>query len=186
MTDPFVYPDPNRTEGVAGIAALRTDIAALFEAWNVSANVVLGRRERAKQVNQGEGGANRVVLQPGDESGAFGKLVGPRGPGGNPRPLFDWLQLVNVYVWGVDKTDPTNEEKQFLATYDLLRWTMRAIQRSAAASGVSSSVRIMPAPVERAFGVELLIALELRDSITDVTYPVVTPTPVVNRAEETP
>jgi len=60
----------------SGLVSLVDGVRDYFSDHSVTANVSIGWNERTKQVNQGAGGANRVVFTPSDDSGRGGRLAG--------------------------------------------------------------------------------------------------------------
>lgn len=147
--------------------------------------VVLGWRERTKQVNQGPGGANRVVFTPSDDSGRGGRIVGTQQPGPRTfgtapntittRALFDWERQLVVSVWAFDRTKPTDEAAQIEAVETLFEWVVRAVQQTARANATWTDVTWTVEPVEHAFGRELRAGLIFRhplfDAESDVAFP---------------
>jgi len=150
-----------------GLLQLVRDIREVFTEEGVTANVVLGEREPAKQINQGPGRANRVVFAPGDDSGKAGQYTAARNPGRNPRPLRTWNALCRVYVWAFDGAAPNDEEAQYEAVWVLHDWTVRAIHRKAHGTYQLGDPRWHSSPKERVFGKELVFMLQLEVPILD-------------------
>lgn len=169
---------------------LRDGVASYFEAHNVTAKVVLGWKERTKQVNQGPGGANRVVIQPSDDQGNGGTIESPHGPGqrelknangdvvGHVRALKTWHQILNVSVWAADANNPQDDEATILATWKLYVWTVRAIYAMSLANLEWGATSWTMDPRELSYGRELRIALVLRQPLPDIPTEIIYPTHV--------
>ena len=110
--------------------------------------VGFGVKARSSIINQGPGGANRVIVMPGrippdldaPKSVDAGSITQPRHPsggnarGGKPRALR-WLHsIVTVSIWGVAGDGYEgglglgDEAAQYGATIDLLEATVQAMQ----------------------------------------------------------
>lgn len=160
---------------------LITGVRSNFALRGITALVSAGWRERMKQI---QGGVNRVVFVPSDLSGAGGTLTkefGKSGPGGNPRPLLGWRRRATICVWAHDATDLNDEAKQIEATETLAEQMIQAANATVAAAIGWGETTWSPDPTERKFGLELLISIELGSVFFDVTYPSVTPTPVIEK-----
>lgn len=71
----------------------------------------------------------RIVWVPGDdESGDLGKLLPPKFPGQNPRPLATLGELFTCRIAAHDPTAPTNEALQYRATRLLFDEWFRAVR----------------------------------------------------------
>jgi hypothetical protein len=153
--------------------------------------VALGWRERTKQINQGPGGANRVVFTPSDDNGRGGRIIGTQQPGARTfgtgqdktttRALFDWERTVIVSVWALDRTKPTDEAAQIEAVETLFEWVVRAVQQSAYANAKWTDVNWTVEPVEHAFGRELRAGLIFRHPLFDSENDVAFPTGVITK-----
>jgi hypothetical protein len=168
----------------SGLLAAADYVAAYFVANGVTATTDVGWRKRGQQINQGPGGANRVLFSPSDDSGDGGELAPPRFPGARQlrtaadqpalasiRSLANWNRKVQLSIWAVDP-DPTKravERFQIAATEALIEWTVRAVH---SAPGAFAAVKFGKAkwtvPAERSFGLEALISLEFSQPIFDV------------------
>jgi len=168
----------------SGLLAAADAVAAYFVANGVTAVTDVGWRKRTQGVNQGAGGANRVLFSPSDDSGDGGELAPPRFPGARQlrvaadqpplasiRSLANWNRKVTLSIWAVDP-DPTKravERAQIAATETLLEWTVRAVH---SAPGCFAAVKFGKAkwtvPAERSFGLEILVGLEFSQPIFDV------------------
>lgn len=180
----------------SGLVALKNSVQSYFTARGVTANVSLGWKQPAKNINEGPGGANRVVFIPSDPTGKGGKLVGTQQPGprqfGNAgsedtaaRALFDWERYIVVSVWAVDASDPHNEEKQIEAVETLFEWVLRAVQYAAKNNARWGDVAWMTSPTEQMFGRELRAGLVFRHPMFDVETGVAHPSPKVNKGSIT-
>ncbi|WP_437623385.1 hypothetical protein [Sorangium sp. So ce1151] len=136
----------------------------------VTAEVVFGRREPAKQVNQGAGRANRVVFAPGDDSGSLGGYEAPVKPGRNPRPLWDWTFVGRVYVWTFDPAAPNDEVAQWESLVELHDFVIEAIHSYAAGFYAPSSPRLL-GTTERRFGEEMVFLLDHRQPVVATPRP---------------
>ncbi len=161
---------------LSGVAALFQGVKDYFDAIGDGTSVVFGYRERAKQINQGLGQANRVIFLPGDPNGSGGKLgATPRDVGrrqlndedGNRiadiRPLASWERQFSISIWGVDKDAPRDELAQAVATENLFEHTLRAIEGFEGAGGMNLAWGAVTWTVakENTFGTELLVGLAL-------------------------
>jgi hypothetical protein len=105
-------PQSNATLALSFLfARLQSETAARLDP---APSVVFGWRQQIAQNNQGSGGGNRVVLQPGDPSGKIGDLGGAKLPGRNPPPIATLTEIATLYIWGFDPSDRSNT---------LLQWT---------------------------------------------------------------
>lgn len=160
----------------SSLIALSDAVRAYFVATNVAANVpACGWKERGKQINQGPGGASRVIFMPGKytgepgppkvlEGGRIGRAQ--RKTNLNPRELVSWDRVSTVSVWGVDAMRSDDEEAQIEATETLFECTVRAMHNSVdLVTGVPlgagaiewGDVFLVAPPTERGFGREMLV-----------------------------
>lgn len=176
----------------SGFLAATAYVETFLAANGVTAKVDVGWRKRTQQINQGAGGANRVIFIPSGDGGDGGTLGPARFPGprsvrpaadqpavGSVRSLVNWERQCLVSIWGVDP-DPTkraDEEAQIAATERLLEWVVRAVHSAPGAFAAVSfgKVKWTP-PAERSFGVELLTSLTFSQPIFDVPRDIVYPT----------
>lgn len=172
----------------SGLVALVAAVQSYFDAHDVTAKVVLGWKQPTQQINQGPGGANRVVFIPSDPTGKGGKIVAPQQPGlrnfGDPadvaaRALYDWERFVIVSVWAADGSDPHDEGKQIEAVEDLFESTIQAVHAFAKNNARWGDVAWTTSPVEHVFGRELRAGLTFRhplfDSPAGVAFPALGP-----------
>lgn len=125
---------------VSGMSVLVHRVQEYFVSASSEARVLFGYRERIKQINQGAGGANRVIFLPGDPGGAGGKILPPRDVGrrelfdgpvhvANLRPIASWERQFTLSIWGWDKDAPRDELAQAVATEALFELTLRALEQ---------------------------------------------------------
>jgi len=185
------------------LSLLVADVKALFvaevSAGGATANVVFGKREPTKQVNQGPGRANRVVFSPGDPSGKAGTLEGAKldrrgvfgGRKRTSRSLATFRELATVYCWACDATDAAtknDESKQYDAARLLFDQVVRAIYRSpnVGHGGFKiSGAQWIQNKVERVDGAEIMFLLEIEAMVPDEPGLGDAPTAVVNPTEAT-
>lgn len=96
---------------------------------DTSTSVVFGRREAPKQINQGFGTCNRVVVDPSVGKSA-GKFAPPKYPGRNPRPLGAFVAMATIYVWAFDSSAPMDELLQYEAVTALQARVFAAIRNA--------------------------------------------------------
>lgn len=169
----------------SGLVALVDSVRSYFETNGVTATVSLGWTKRTQQINQGPGGANRVVFTPSDDSGKSGRIVGTQQPGPRTfgtqpnqitvRPLVDWERILTVSIWAADTTAPSDEALQIEAVETLFEWTVRAVQAATKNNGRWTEAGWTVSPVEHSFGRELRVGLIFRHPIFDVENDVVKP-----------
>lgn len=134
---------PNRT--VTGFRMLFEGVRTFFASHQWSESVEAGWKAREQILNQGPGGAGRIVLvhgkvPPGNVTGPYdaGTIEQPRiaqrrgsvAAGNyvdNPRPLRQWSRIVTLSVWGVDATQLDDDVAQSDAAEELLERAMQAI-----------------------------------------------------------
>jgi hypothetical protein len=136
----------------------------------ITAEVVFGRREVAKQINQGPGRANRVVFAPGDDGGSLGGYDAPVKPGRNPRSLWDWMFIGRVYVWAYDPAAPNDEAANWESLVDLHDLVLEAIHSYTAGFYLPSAPRLL-GTIERRFGEEIVFLLEHRQPVLATPRP---------------
>jgi hypothetical protein len=175
---------------VSAFTTLVHGVQAYFTALGQGSVVVCGYRERAKQLNQGAGGANRVIFLPGDINGAGGKLeASPRDVGRRDvedamenrvaviRPLASWARQFTISVWGWDSTAPRDELLQAAAVEDLFEKTVQAVEQVTGAGGPNLlwGNTVWTVPKENTLGAELLVGVALThplmDAADDVAFP---------------
>lgn len=184
------------------IVALYSAVKDFFAAQSWNASIAFGRKARDLIINQGPGGANRVVFIPGaldpnqtaPSSVDAGEFTEPRGPGGtNPRRLYWWHQPATLSIWAVDTSDLTDDAKQHAALVTLIEQTMIAIRRAVYTDVNGNKLNVGLAdvrpqnaqyrapPVNLRFGDEFFCHLDLNGPILDLTIDTTTPQPAINR-----
>lgn len=168
------------------IAASVAPIREYFAERGLSTSVVFGRRAQAMRVNQGAGSANRVILQPGDDTGRLGRLAPAHQPGTRDlgddvtaRAIANWEALYTVFVWAA--AESRSEEATFEAAEELLQWTVRAFQRVFPAQHAWGDVMVLTDPAHLVHGTELRVALTFRFPLYDVPLTRVRPAGSVNK-----
>jgi hypothetical protein len=126
-----------------------------------------GRRDRFKQINYGTGG--RVVLQPGDDSGAAGKFEAPRKTEANPRPVFDWIERFDLFVWAQDATHADSFLYQYNMARSLTDLALASVYRiSHGRLTIGDPAHVVNSD-ERFHGVEFRIPCSIRAPVLDRT-----------------
>lgn len=188
---------------VDGLVALVEGVRGYFAKIGATEIVVdFGLKARSKSINQGTGGANRVVLIPGkvDPSAGIpkaldaGAFTQPRHHSDNPRELVWFHKIVSVSVWGVDATDAATLQdplKQYAATIALLEKTYQALHyaeyttpdnvthTAGLADLILKDGKWVAPPVENAFGVEFLATFEHNAPLFDRVLGTATPQPAI-------
>jgi hypothetical protein len=168
------------------VVALYLAVAKAFEDMPHTAMVAFGSREKARQINQGGGTANRVVIEP-LEGDVVGELLPPRGPGANPLRTATLRSSATVYVWGYDSSAPTNEAMQYRAARELLRHVVSALWSEAAGEVQLGRVqRVKPERGELLHGVEWKFTITLIDDLEaiDSAEAVIVPDAIVTTTLE--
>jgi len=159
----------------------------------IQATVSFGWRAREMILNQGPGGANRIVVIPGDpQSGSAGQFTRGHQVSSNPRTLLTWHKLATLSVWGVDTTGLQDEAKQAAATETLVELAVQALHNAIdPATGDLLGVANItwgsprwgaPANTNQYFGRELLIPFTQRGPLFDQAFAVTTTAKaVINR-----
>lgn len=115
-----------------------------FATASATTQVVFGNREKYKQINQGTGTANRVVIEP-TQGDAVGDFLPPRMPGANPIRVGQLRPTLTIYVWGYDSTAPNDASLQYRAARDLFRKVVSVLHSLGAGEvQVSRVMRVRP------------------------------------------
>jgi len=146
-------------------------IVAEFAADGEGTAVVFGKRESAKQINQGVGRANRVVVEPRNGS-TVGSFAPPRFPTGNPKTVASFLPSATLFIWAVDLAKPNDELAQYEAITALQRRVVAAVFRAAHGSFSLGQATDVAKSTERVLGTEWAIVLTLNEQIYDLPTPV--------------
>lgn len=155
----------------SALGAVYASIVEEFAADTSGTAVVFGKREPPKIVNQGQGRANRVVVEPYQGQNA-GTLAPARFPGGNPKCVGTFLASPTLYLWAVDLTKPNDELAQYEAVTALLERVVTAIQTVAGGAYTLGQVQNATTKTERVFGAEWSVSLELRENLFGLPDPV--------------
>jgi len=168
------------------VSKLFADVSADLAEHAITANVVFGWRELAKQVNQGPGQANRVVFVPGTvPDGDMGKDLPARNPGRVPRPIATVAEIVTIEVWGYDASAPENELKQYEAARFLYDAVRAAVYRSSHGTYTIEGQNWVTEKTERRFGAAIRIELAIQAMIPDAPPSwVYAPQPITATSED--
>ena len=159
----------NRTDfNDSGVVQLFRDVAGYIDRFwkNDAPAVVFGWRERAKQINDGVGGANRIVMVPGELEGGDGTLEAPDGPGDQeggtfpgatslqgiplvqaipetivtpkPRALFQANKPITFSLWAGNEGTPDAKVDE-LAAEEVIEQMREWLYRAVKASSVGAS-----------------------------------------------
>jgi len=181
-------------ENASALGKLFADVRDYVATKNAGTAVLFGLKERTIQINQGSGGANRIVFIPGRlPGGEAGELEGVDGPGEpnlpkvggdpqvKPRALFLHGKLATISIWAANTdNDPSarvDELAQDAAIEQMLEWVIRGVKRSVAgaANAEWGPLRYNMSPIETKFGVELLVELTVGtqyfDDVPNIVYP---------------
>jgi hypothetical protein len=186
---------------VSALSTLMQGVQAYFLAQGSDAAVLFGYRQRAQQLNQGVGGANRVIFLPGDPNGNGGKIAtAPRDVGrrdiydaSDPpvrvaelRPLASWERQFAIAIWGWDASAPRDELAQAAATEDLFERTIQALEQVPGVGGPNLAWGAVnwTLPKESTYGAELIVGLQLAHPLMDAPDYVAYPTPTLKRVGE--
>lgn len=163
----------------------RTDILTILAQQGITPPAVgiTGFNQREQQLNQGPGGANRVLLMPGSwpDGGNQGKLVEPRRRRGiTHRVNATWERVVTASVWAADTTALSSPEAQLQAVSSLMNTTHAALRQILEGDfpGTGEVFSDTTRTANLAFGQELLMQFtfycEMRGLPVDVSGPPVT------------
>jgi len=187
---------------IDGLVALVGGVRDYFASIDCNAKVDFGVKARYRVLNQGPGGANRVVFIPGkiDPTATTpkaldaGQFTQPRHDRDNPRPLVQWHKLVSVSIWGVDSSSKEALQDplaQYAATVDLIEKTYQALHLAVftapdgtklpcglADLSMIQGVWVAP-PIEQSFGLEFLATFTQRGPLFDRVRETTTATPAI-------
>jgi hypothetical protein len=183
------------TYGLTALAAGMGDYVAALAKQGILAHpptVAFGWRAREQILNQGPGGANRILVIPGDpQSGDAGTLVRGKLASVNPRTLLEHDEIWTLSIWGVDNTAPVDEGKQASAAKALLELAVQAVHNAVDPDtgdpvGVANlrwgSVRwINTTSTNLYFGRELQVRVTQKGPLFDQPYGVAYPDFAVSR-----
>lgn len=114
-----------------------------------------GWREAPKQVNQGTGGANRIVLMPGDPNGKVGDIDDHKNPGRTPGQVATMSELGTLYLWAYDASAATDARVQWRAVRRLHDVVIATLQATHSGRWKQVSKRFLRPDLERPFGAEI-------------------------------
>lgn len=147
-------------------------VEAQFRIEDPHISICFGRREVAKQINQGTRRAGRIVFHEGAPDGDAWREEPVRWVGSAPqRPLVDLLERFTVDVWGFDPTRAEDAAAQHDATLGLFRAFRRILfHKAEGRCRIESSRWKAPQRNERKFGMEVELVCNIRTQVLD--YPV--------------
>lgn len=188
--------NPVPSRNLSATVAMVHGMRAYLKAIGVDANVTAcGWKERPQQINQGPGGANRIVLypgrKPGGETAAAGELTRENRPSTtNPRALITWRKLMTMSIWAADTSNLQDEELQIAAVEQLLEWAIQAAHYAVdpatqVAVGVANlewgSLEYTIPPVNMRFGQEIMLEFTQKCPLFDQTIGIAFPKPGIIR-----
>ncbi len=193
MNEAPVYP-PEEATGAprSGLLRLRDSVAAYFLEWAVGAVVApVGLKYRSFTLNASPGGANRVVLIPGEfdgsnapkarKYGALSRETENHASVNNPKEIASWERPFTISIWSAPVPGLSKEEGDTIgAAEDLLEQVVRAILESGMADITLSSILINSQLQENGFGVELLLSGSQRSPLFGVTLDYVKAKPAID------
>ena len=154
---------------MSALGDLFDKVAAEFAADQSTTTLVFGFREKAKQLNQGIGRANRIVFEPMTD-GLIGVDSPPRGTSAGVYHTSDFLQAATIYIWAYDGNAPSSERAQYEAV-DALRMRLRvALQKSAAGFLTIGKYKRMSTALELSFGMEWALDIAVRELDLDILH----------------
>ena len=193
---------------ITGLPYLTDGVSTYLNNNGIATVVAMGWRDRFEQINEGDGTANRVIIQPGDPRGAAGELGEPRQAGQGPRTVWppppeggsgaqplsdyvgrelsDWAEEATIYIWAVDTVAPEDDRRQYIAVRTLLQWVRRALQNiGRAALQVGSLEWVNIGNVEKQYGRELALSVTYHAPLFDLADGIANPTTIVLDSEIT-
>lgn len=157
-------------------------IEAFFADEGVNTAVWIGWHDQARVINQGPGGANRIVF---DMNGAKAKALPVRGgPGprrtseGDARVLHVTQYVLPVTFWAYDPSgEGEDDRKQIRALAQMFERCSQAIAQWAYATHQWTDRDWSSPPTERSFGRQMKATLLLEEIVRDVDFDRVVPLP---------
>lgn len=162
------------------IADIANRVSAFFVANGWTTAISYGWEKHGQQINQGPGGADRIVFRPGDDAGKAGTFGPPKRANAFPRQLAAWSALLYVYVWARDETAPQDDAAQVRKVVELNERLFRAVHMHYSGYYRFSDPQWV-GPVEYRYGRELRVSLTLHIPILDGAGQVVTPDPSLTK-----
>lgn len=145
-------------------------VEALFADEAPSLHCVFGWKEPPKQINQGDGTANRVCFVPGDTADGLGADLPPKYPGRNPAAMATLEELFTVRLWAVDKATPNDERAQYEAARLLYDGVRRALSLCDPGGLKVKSQKWIRKNPERMFGAEIEMVCVVQGMVPDLPY----------------
>lgn len=162
------------TEPVVAVTYLYDRVKEFFEEEDLGTSFVFGWGKAWEQLNEGRGGGNRIVWEPGDATGGLGNIVAPRRIGGNPRQLANVQETFTVTIWGYDRTNKHDHRAQYIATRMLYDAWYRAMHHVGHGTfTIVSQTWVEPARLSN-YGAAIQVVCTVRAPIIDVTFPSLT------------
>jgi hypothetical protein len=170
------------TETFSVPVAMVEAIEAFFADEGHDTLVWIGWHDQARTINQGPGGANRIVF---DMNGTKAKTLPVRGgPGmrrtseGDARTLHVTQYQIPVTFWAYDSTgDGEDDRLQIRALAVMFERCSQAIAQWAYANHLWTDRDWSSPPTERAFGRQMKATLLLDEVVRDVDFDRVVPEP---------
>mgnify|MGYP000101882798 CR=1 FL=1 len=144
------------------LEALHDAVVARFTADATPCTLLFGWKERAQQAI-----APRIVMVPGDETGALGEWLPARQPGRNPRSLGTLGELFHVVISAQDPTAPENDRAQYKVTRLLFDAWWRAAFLFAGARLQLVAARWLVDRITRRFGGGMVVTCSYEAMIPD-------------------
>ncbi len=171
---------------IAGLITLVAGVRTYFTSRGYTASVAVGWKPATYRINEGPGGANRVVFIPSNPNGKGGRITIAQKthtlPG--PEPIGTWEQVGVASFWAADASSQAalaDEEKQFEAVNTLFEKTVEAVRAVAHAAFVWGDTEWVLDPLEHSFGRELRVGFQLKSALFDRDYAIKTPGPVLTK-----
>jgi hypothetical protein len=145
-------------------------VAGVAQRLEPAPNCVFGWNESTKQINQGTGGGNRIVLQPGDASGKVGDLDSAKLPGRDPPPVATMVELATIFLWSYDPS-ASDQRTQWRACRRLHDVVIPICIRTFRGRWKQLSKTWLRTDLERSFGAEMQIVFAVEAMIPDDLVP---------------
>ena len=144
------------------LEALHDSVVARFTADSTPCTLLFGWKERAQQAI-----APRIVMVPGDETGALGEWLPARQPGRNPRSIGTLGELFHVVISAQDPTAPESDRAQYKVTRLLFDAWWRAAFLFAGARLQLVAARWLVDRITRRFGGGMVVTCTYEAMIPD-------------------
>lgn len=177
----------------SGFTHLVRGIRSYFQSQEYPTAIHVGIRAYFEQWNQGPGGADRVVVIPGEFHGEqtyrnrpYGSIQPKLGHAStNPAEVAQWTRPVTISVWASPAWNEGGEDielEQNERTEALFEAVRVACQVAEMADLKWGAVERVSPPQERAFGEAMLVHVEQRGPLYYPALQLAFPTPAVARA----